>query len=298
MYMYKRSLLILLNLILFAFFSGCSAPEKKTTSRGRVLKDDLGREVQIPDSAVRIFPAASSVTEYLYLLVDEDRIVARTQNDSFPAQVLSKPVINNYPVDFEKILELKPDLVIAKEGILPPDDAKRIESMGIPVYYLVFENIEDIIRAGNVLGNLLGVEKRAKIVTDSISEELKRLKKGVPVKDSVSVLITISHEPIYVFGKDSYATSILSAAGAKNAVDEVFSTPFPPLRREYVLKIDPEVLMVGEAGNFFEKYPELKNIRAYRNNRICHLDGELISRPGPRVGITVKKIQELLYGKK
>src|SRR5690606_29146750 len=119
---------ILLALLWFQF--SCQSKTDKVKAGGRTMVDDIGREVVLPDSAVKILPISPSITEMLYLLIDESRIVARTQNDSFPPQVLQKPLINNYPVDFETLVKIKPDLIIAKTGILSLEDAKRIESLG------------------------------------------------------------------------------------------------------------------------------------------------------------------------
>lgn len=264
----------------------------------KTIRDDLGRVVQVPDSATRVLAMSSSLTEMLYLLIEEDRIVARTQNDSFPQKVLTKPVINNYPIDFEKLIVLKPDLVLAKEGIVSADDAAKIESLGVPVYFQKYDSLPDILSGIEDLGELLKVEKRGRFVADSLRSIIDSLNSRVKYRTSPSVLVVISDEPIYVYGMDSYISSILSAAGATNAVDQVFDNPFPSLRREYILKIDPEVILGVDSIKFFNKYPELKNTRAFKNNRFYRFDGELISRPGPRIGEGISEIQRIVHGEK
>src|SRR6187402_3497638 len=103
-------------LILLLFLWSCSGAETKKVEEidYLLLKDDLGREVKIKKNSHRFLPLASSVTEILYLIADTAEIVGRTQTCNYPLEVLSKPIVNNYPPDLEKILFLKPDLVITK----------------------------------------------------------------------------------------------------------------------------------------------------------------------------------------
>ncbi len=103
-------------------------------------------------------------------------------------------------------------------------------------------------------------------------------------------------DPIYVYGRNTILTDKLRLAGAENAVDSVFSAPFPALSREYILKINPDIILGGSFekldSTFFSRYPELKKTNAYRNRRVYAVTDDLNSRPSPRV---VEAVAELLY---
>lgn len=271
----------------------CSHPEKAAI-RGQQVTDDLGRQIGIPDSAVRILPLAPSVTEMLYAIVPEDRIVARTQNDSFPVSVLKKPVFNNYPVDFEKLIALKPDLAVVKEGLLPPASIERIEELGVPVYIQKYDSVEQVISGLRVLGTLLKVPEQATKRADSLQKTLDFFKQIEHRHRKPSVLLLISSEPIYVYGKNTYASSMLKYAGVRNAIDRIFESPFPAIRREYLLQIDPDIIIGHDAEKLFTLYPELKEGKAYRNHRLYEVDDDLISRPGPRLVEGIAEIRKRL----
>ncbi|MDX5436282.1 MAG: hypothetical protein LPK03_03770, partial [Pontibacter sp.] len=95
----KRILPILLSLLLLA----CNQQTERVQEQV-VLQDDLGREIILQKQPSRVFSFASSMTEMLYAVLDTSTIIARTPNDDYPAAALEKPVVNNYPVDYEQVL--------------------------------------------------------------------------------------------------------------------------------------------------------------------------------------------------
>ena len=221
------------------------------------------------------------------MICDEEEIIARTHNCNYPPQVLNKPVVSNYPIDYEKLLMLKPDLVFAKEGIISMEEAHKIEEMGIPVYFQVYKKTDDIFLGLEKLGIVLKKEKRAKKVADSLRVLLGKVEKSTKAFSKPTVLMIISKEKIFVYGKDSYASDMLAKAGGQNAVDSIFQNAYPSVTTEYILHINPQIVIgtkhVDLHNSFFAMYPELQKIEAYKNKRIYTVPEELISRPGPRV---------------
>lgn len=284
-------------------FLGSSCDSNRDPSGSRVILDDLGREVKVKEDINRVMALSSSLTEMLYMICDEEEIIARTHNCNYPSRVLQKPVVSNYPIDYEKLLMLKPDLVFAKEGIISMEQAQKIEQMGIPVYFQVYKKTDDIFWGLEKLGKVLKKEKRAKTVADSLRLLLGKVEESTKALAKPSVLMIISKEKIFVYGKDSYASDMLSKAGGQNAVDSIFEQSFPSLTTEYILHINPEVIVGTEHvdldKSFFTMYPELQKIDAYKNKRIYTVPEELISRPGPRVveGIELLKNKIHPYAK-
>src|SRR5690554_320682 len=119
-------------LVLLLLLVCCTQPSEKQINT-QELTDDLGRTIQVK-STDKILSLTPSINEILYKIIDEDRIIARTPYDSFPATILTKPVVNNYPPDLEKILTLSSDLILAKEGMLGKEDMNRLSELGFPVY--------------------------------------------------------------------------------------------------------------------------------------------------------------------
>jgi len=289
----------LLCFFLLLLLVACNG-EKKVGQEEIVLHDDLGREIRLPKQPERVMALASSMTEMLFAVLDTARIVGRTQNDDYPAAALRKPIINNYPVDYEQVLRLKPDLIFTTEGITPLDAAARLEEMGVPVYYQNYKKVEDIFSGLVDIGRITGREQQAQHLADSLRRQVAEIRKRhQQEKNPQRVLAITWKDPIYVYGQNTILTDKLHILGAENAVEEVFEQPYPALTREYILKLNPDVLL-GDSPKIFEEkffslYPELRRIKAYQHKRLYDPTGNLMERPSPRVVESILELEQFLY---
>ncbi|MDU0371193.1 ABC transporter substrate-binding protein [Hymenobacter endophyticus] len=299
----RRTLGVLPLLVALA---ACRPDTPATTANAPVstthqVRDDLGRQLTLPTHPQRVMALAASMTEMLYAVADTATIVARTQVCDYPAAALRKPIVNSYPLDFERLVALKPDVVFTTEGITSLADAQRLQELGIPVYYQRYQKVEDILGGLTNLGKLLQREQPARRVVDSLRRELTAL--AAPAAPSVRprVLAITWTDPVYVYGQNTLFTDKIRLAGGQNAVVEKFTQPYPALTREYILKLNPDVILGGSFGKmdstFFKLYPELKRTRAYQTRRIYSPTDDLMSRPSPRVVASVRELQQLLAGK-
>ncbi|MBF9142343.1 ABC transporter substrate-binding protein [Hymenobacter properus] len=290
-----RFLLLLLPL---AWLASCQSESKPAAPVA--VHDGLGRALTLPAHPRRVLALAPSMTEMLYAVADTATIVARCPQDNFPAAVLRKPVVNNYPLDLERLVTLKPEVVFTVEGITSVDDAKRLQDLGIPVYYMRFRKVEDVFAGMEKLGRLLGRPAQGHRVADSLRQSLNTLVNS-PTHQSANppkVLAITWQDPIYCYGQNTLFTDEISLASGQNAVTETFPQPYPALTREYILKLNPDVLLGGSFEKldrtFFKNYPELKRINAYKTHRVFAITGNLMERPGPRVVESVRELQGLL----
>ncbi|SNC74540.1 iron complex transport system substrate-binding protein [Hymenobacter gelipurpurascens] len=290
-----------LPLLLIGLLAACRPDNEATitaTSTGvpQQVRDDLGRSMTLPAHPRRIMALAASMTEMLYAVADTSTIVGRTQVCDYPAAALRKPVINSYPLDMERLVALHPDVVFTVSGITSPDDAARLEQLGIPVYFQQYETVEDVLRGMRDLGHLLGREAQARRLTDSLGTQLRQI---APVASTKPRVLAITwQDPIYVYGQNTLFTDKIRLAGGQNAVVEKFAQPYPALTREYILKLNPDVLIGGSFGKldstFFKTYPELRRIRAYQTRQVHAITGSLMERPGPRVVESVRELQRIV----
>ncbi|MDB5270997.1 MAG: iron transporter substrate-binding protein [Hymenobacter sp.] len=289
---------VLLLLLPLALLLGCQSEAEKT---GTVqVRDDLGRSLKIPAHPRRVLALAPSMTEMLFAVADTATIVGRVPQDDYPAAVYRKPVVNNYPLDLEKLVLLKPDVVFTIEGITSVDDAKRLQALGIPVYFQRYRRVEDVFKGIDDVGRLLGRLPQARHLTDSLRQQLRQLTLSAArlTTKTPKVLAITWPDPIYCYGQNTLFTNEIRYAGGRNAITETFPQPYPALTREYVLKLNPDVLLGGSFekldSTFFKNYPELKRINAYKNRRVFPITGNLMERPGPRVVESVRELQGLL----
>ncbi|UOQ65098.1 ABC transporter substrate-binding protein [Hymenobacter volaticus] len=277
-----------------------TAPDAATTQpQTQELRDDLGRQLTVAAQPRRIMALAPSATEMLYAIADTATIIARTQNCDYPAAALRKPIVSSYPLDMEKLVALHPDIVFTVEGITSLDDAARLATFGIPVYYQRFQTLPDVFRGMRDLGRILHRQPQARHLTDSLQAELTAVAQSTPATQQRPRVLAITwQDPIYVYGQNTLFTDKLKIAGGQNAVTEKFAQPYPALTREYILKLNPDVLIGGSFGKldstFFKNYPELKRINAYKTRRVYGITGNLMERPSPRVVESVRELQRIV----
>ena len=288
---------VLLLLLPLALLLGCQ-PEAEKTGAVQV-RDGMGRALTLPAHPRRVLALAPSMTEILFAVADTATIVARVPQDNYPAAVYRKPVVNNYPLDLEKLVLLKPDVVFTIEGITSVDDAKRLQDLGIPVYFQRYRTLEDVFKGIDEVGRLLDREVPAKHLTDSLRLVLQVLNSPAHQSSNPPKVLAITWlDPIYSYGQNTLFTDEIRLAGGQNAIRETFPQPYPALTREYVLKLNPDVLLGGSFGKldstFFKNYPELRSINAYKNRRVYPITGNLLERPGPRVVESVHELYRLL----
>ena len=288
-----------LPLFLLLLLAAASCQPSSRPDATVLVHDDLGRALTLPAHPRRVLALAPSMTEILYAVADTATIIARVPPDNYPAAVRRKPVVNNYPLDMEKLVLLHPDVVFTIEGMTSVDDAKRLQELGIPVYFQRYRTVADLLRGIDDVGRLLGRPAPAKHLTDSLRRELQMLSVQ-PLSRSVAprVLAITWPDPIYSYGQNTLFTDEIRLAGGQNAITETFPQPYPALTREYVLKLNPDVLLGGSFGKldstFFKNYPELRRIRAYRTRRVYPITADLLERPGPRVLESVRELKMLI----
>lgn len=264
------------------------------------VRDDLGRTLTLPAHPRRVLALASSMTEMLYAVADTATIIARTPHDDYPAAVRRKPVLNTYPLDLEKLVLLRPEVVFTIEGMTSVDDAQRLQELGIPVYFQRYRTVADVLRGLDDVGRLLGRVAQARRLTDSLRQELNTLTQArkLVAASAPKVLAITWQDPIYCYGRNTLFTDQIRLAGGQNAITETFPQPYPALTREYILQLNPDVLLGGRFekldSTFFRNYPELRRIRAYQTRRVFPITGNLLERPGPRVLEAVHELQRLM----
>ncbi len=293
---------ILLILAVTAVFSSCfrNTAINHDDMVQLVAKDDQGNEVIIPSPVKRVIGLAPNLTEFLGILCPDSIIVGRTQNCNYPASVINKTVVNNYPLDYERLISLKPDVVFVMEGMSQPADIERMRKLGLNVYHVKISSFSDIRKTYVALGDLTGNRKKGEQLQNQFDQQLNQLK-GKCIRetgDSLSVLALASTSPIYAYGINTLFNEKLEWLGALNAIDVQLESPYPKLDPEYILKQNPDVILGGDFqhmdSTFFAIYPVLKRTTAYKKRQIFKMTDDLMSRQGVRVIESINEIRAAL----
>jgi len=270
--------------LLFSALIGCS-PDLQSE---RSVVDDLGRTISIPYQIQRVAPLAPSITELLFSSGAGSKVVAVSTVDNFPPAVDSLPKYSLIPMDFEAIVSYNLDLIVASEQVNTLKDADRFASLGIPVYFVLIDSLEDVAQSIRSLGNLFGTSatamERATELEDSLAL-LKSLTENISHKPNL--LFLIEHTTLYAFGKGSYIHDMIDLAGGRSLTQDI-SSRFPILTDEFVLISQPDVI-AGTFGShidsldLLEAHPTWDVLPAIQSGRIYGFDTANYQRPGPRL---------------
>ncbi|MBF0449897.1 MAG: cobalamin-binding protein [Candidatus Magnetomorum sp.] len=255
----------------------------------REMTDLLGRRMTIPDDPKRIIALAPSITEIIFAIEQDHRLVGVTRFSDYPTQALTLPQVGSYiQLDLERIVALKPDLCIAVKDGNPIDIILRIESFGIPVYAVDPKNFQSVIDTVKEIGNLLHAqEKTARVVSNMTSRLLKIQSKTMTLKHRPRVFFQIGISPIVSVGTDTFFHELITLAGGTNVT--CGSVPYPRYTKEQVIAFLPEVFIITSMArkavfqNIKKEWQQWQNIPAVRNNRIHLVESNLFDRAAPRL---------------
>jgi iron complex transport system substrate-binding protein len=286
---------------LIVLFS-CSGPADRPAGIEKIRTDALGRAVSIPTEIKKVMGLSPALTEMLFALLPDSAIAAVSiQCDYPPRQVETKTKVNTYPLDIEALLVLKPDLIFTETGISSPADVARMEKAGLKVFVFDYQKVWDIPEAMDSIRTWVQPKVGTDRLMDSLYAELRFLEKRASesIKQNRPKILAITWtDPVFAYGYNTCMTDKMRLAGGINGLEEKLDKPYPQLSREYILKINPDVIFGGNfekmEASFFKLYPELKLTIAYRNKWVFELNDDLASRPGPRFLEGIREIEQKL----
>jgi iron complex transport system substrate-binding protein len=265
------------------------------------MKDEVGREVTFTFPPKRIVSLAPNITEILFDLGLDEEIVGVSIHCNYPEKAKTKVRVGSYiNVDFERIVSLKPDLIIATGAGNTREMVERLEKLGFPTYVIFPKNLNDILRSILQLGRVVNREKEASRVIQEMNQRSQRVverAKGLP---RPRVLLQIGEVPLVTVGKGSFADDILQLAGGEN-IASTEKEMYPRLGIEEVLKRAPEVILIssmnpkGDYGKVLQDWSRWKMIPAVKNGRIHLINSDFIDRPSPRIIEGLEEIARLLH---
>ncbi|HXG66430.1 MAG TPA: cobalamin-binding protein [Blastocatellia bacterium] len=255
--------------------------KKVDPADARTVTDELGRAVRVVPNPQRIISLAPSVTETLYALGLEERIVGVTAYCDYPPKARSKESVGDTQrPGLEKIIALKPDLVIASTASQLEEFVRKLDEAGVPIYVSNPHNLEGVLASIIHIGELAGVPDRAREVAGQLRERIDNVNSRVAGLEPPRVFFILGSEPLFTAGGASFINDLIVHAGGRSiSADEKLE--YPQYSMETALARQPEVifLQAGEAS-----LPDrLKETPAARAGRVYRLDDALLLRPGPRI---------------
>jgi iron complex transport system substrate-binding protein len=202
-------------------------------------------------------------------------------------------------VDFEKIISLKPDLILIPNQGETKGNYDKLKELGLKVFVTKYETFGEIDTSFMQIGKILGAQDKADSMLADWRGRLAALQAIEKKEKPKEGIFLLSATPIIVAGKASFIHKITETAGMKNLAGDV-NIGYPEFSREEILKRNPDYIIFpkndfGTAEQIRDSYPEWKNLKAFKENNVIAVDPDLFMRPGPRYVEAVEKLHAILY---
>ncbi len=254
---------------------------------GVEVVDDAGHIVKLKMPAKRIISLAPYLTEILFAAGAGSMLVGTVNYSDYPKQALQIPRVGNYnSFDIERVLELKPDLVIAWESGNPTVHVERLRNLGLTIYMGEPRVFEDVPRNLERLGKLAGTERTAQQAAAAFRQRYTRLQQRYSSRPTVSVFYEIWNQPLMTVNGEHLISRMIQLCGGRNVFAGL--TPLAPvIDLEAVLKADPEAIMASgmneKSPEWLEHWRQYPSLRAIRGNNLFFIHPDLMQRNGPRI---------------
>ncbi|WP_027339291.1 ABC transporter substrate-binding protein [Halonatronum saccharophilum] len=266
------------------------------------IVDDLGREVVINSKAERVVSLAPNITEILYALGVEDRIVGVSEVCDYPEGVEEKARVSHNSL--ESILAQEPDVVIGA-GITPKEVINSLEDLGVYVLGFAPESIDQTLGSIERIGVAIGDRQRANELSSQLQKEFKeissKVEEVVDVEGRVKVFYEVWEDPLYTAGDNTYIDDLIVRAGGEN-IGAKAQGPWPQYSKEMLLIEDPQVYIAtyessikGTSVGAIKARKNYSEISAIKDGRIYIFDPNIINRSGPRVIEALRLFVEAIH---
>ena len=323
----KLYTLLFFMLLSFAVLAGCGGADENKTAQNEqdqkteekesgkekeagafpvTIKDAANQEVVIEAKPERIVSLMPSNTEITFALGLGDEIVGVTDYDNYPEEALEKEKIGDMNFNVEKIISLKPDLVLAHGGSgmgSSVEGLQQLRDAGITVLVVndatSFDAVYDAI---NMIGQATGTKNKADEMTADMQSRIEAIKEkasAIKEEDRKKVYIEIMPAPeIYAAGKNTFMDEMLSIIQAENIVTE---PDWPKVDQEAIIASNPDVIITTygfytpDAAEQVLGREGWQDVNAVKNKQVVDVNSDEVTRSGPRLVEGVEEVAKAVY---
>jgi iron complex transport system substrate-binding protein len=268
----------------------------------REIVDETGRTVHVPMSVARIVSLAPSLTETVYALGLQDRLVGDTDYCDYPPDAQKKTKVGGIiNPNLEEIAALRPDVVLVTKNINRLDTVRALDTLGIPTYASGEpQTVADIVASTKKLADLLGAPDAGKNLADDMERRLSALNAKLQAATPRRVLFVVWAEPLISAGKNTFIVDALRHAGAVSIVDS--TKDWPQTNLEQVVRLQPDYLVFasGHSEDAVRDFEALANRPGWRildavHNRRFAVISDAVNRPAPRIVSAIEDLARQLH---
>lgn len=247
--------------------------------------DDAGQTIALPIAPQRIVSLAPHLTELLFAVGAGDQVVGVDSASDFPQKARALPRIGDFSrINFERILALKPDLVVAWAGGNRAADLHGLKQLGVPVLLTRATALDDVARLLRLVGEASGHAEAGRERARDVEQGLAALRASVARRQTpVAVFYQVWDRPLMTIGGTHWITDALDLCGARNIFSELRGLS-PVVSREAVLQRAPSLIVSGsDLPDLRRGWRSFTQVPAVRNQAFVQVDADLLHRATPRL---------------
>ena len=249
--------------------------------------DDTHARVQLDGPAQRIISLAPDLTEILFIIGAGERVVGTVDHSDYPPAALQVPRVGSHNrFDFETIIRLQPDLILAWESGNPTALVTRLEQLGLTVYRAEPATLALIASTLVRIGKLTGNEKTAEPLASQLLEETESIRKHFQHKKLMRVFYQVWHDPLITLNGNHLVSRLLEDCGARNVFADLPDIA-PTVSRESVIGRNPAVIIAGgiagESNQGLDQWANWDQVDAVANGRLYIVNSDHLHRHSPRI---------------
>jgi iron complex transport system substrate-binding protein len=276
------------------------APQNNQAVATREVTDEYGRRVRVPVRLERIITLAPNLTEIVYAVGAGERLVGNTTYCDYPpeARRVAKVGDTLHP-NVEQIIALRPQLILISTASQIEAFTRQLDERGIAVYITDPRDLEGVFRSIKEIGELLGERERAEKLIGDLRSRVAKIEETIGRQQPVRLFYQVSNEPLYTAGRESYITDLIRRAGGVSVTAEVPGA-WPRYSKEAALAARPEAIVMATGDSMgadanAQINAALKNSPAAINGRVYAINGDYLSRPGPRLVDGLEQMARVLH---
>lgn len=251
------------------------------------VSDDRGRLLELAAPAARIVALAPSITELVYAAGAGAQLAAVARFSDYPAAATALPQIGDASsIDVERVMALKPDLVIGWKSGNRVADIARLERLGFKVFVIEPATLADVPRVLRAIGVLAGTAAKADAAARVFEDGVQSLRARYAAAARVRVFYEIWHQPLMTVNGRHMISDVIRLCGGDN-IFSALAVLTPVVSLEDVIARRPQVVLGGgsavsgdELAALWRRHADLAGMRGLP---VLRVDPDAIQRQTPRV---------------
>lgn len=256
------------------------------------VTDDAGHRISLHAPATRIVSLAPHATELLFAAGAGPRIVGVSDYSDFPVEARQLPSVGgSLQLDLERIVALRPDLIVAWKSGNSPKQIARLRALGLAVFESEPRQFEDVASSLERLGTLVGSTQGQRQAA-FFRQQLAMLREHYAGRPPVTVFYQVWPSPLMTLNDKHIVSEAIRLCGGRNVFGQL-SVLAPTVSREAVVRADPQAIFISdERADAFDRWRNFPKMRAVRTGHLFRIDDSVMNRAGPRLAEATRGLCE------